>query len=235
MSPHSDRWLAALWPVVRRALPPPPARVVELGCGPLGGVVPMLRADGYDAVGVDPNAPDEPHYLRVEFELAELPANVDAVVASTSLHHVADPAEVVERLARLLGPRGTLVVVEWDWAHFDDETAAWCFTRLDPEGEPGWLHRRHEGWIASGEPWRVYFLEWARSHGLHDTRDLLRLLDASFERLHLERGAYFFPGLAGTTEADELEAIREGRIRAARVDYAGRPRPAAALSRGPSP
>jgi len=28
--------------------------MVEVGCGPLGGFVPMLRADGYDAVGIDP-------------------------------------------------------------------------------------------------------------------------------------------------------------------------------------
>jgi SAM-dependent methyltransferase len=225
VSPHSDRWLAALWPIVRRALPPAPARVVELGCGPLGGVVPMLRADGYDAVGVDPQAPDEPpHYVHAGFEKAELPADVDAVVASLALHHVADPAEVLDRVARLLGPRGTLVVVEWDWPAFDEASATWCFDRLDPDGEPGWLHRRRNAWIESGQPWHVYFPEWARSHGLHDTGTLLQLLDDSFERLRLDRGAYFFPELVETTEDDELAAIRSGWIRAARVDYVGRPR-----------
>jgi len=39
--------------------------VVDIGCGPLGGFVPMLRAKGYDAVGIDPRAPEEPHYRRV--------------------------------------------------------------------------------------------------------------------------------------------------------------------------
>jgi 2-polyprenyl-3-methyl-5-hydroxy-6-metoxy-1,4-benzoquinol methylase len=39
-------------------LPAPPARVLEIGCGPLGGFVPMLRASGYDATGVDPRAPE---------------------------------------------------------------------------------------------------------------------------------------------------------------------------------
>jgi hypothetical protein len=58
---------------------------------PLGGFVPMLRAKGYDAVGIDPQAPEQPHYQRIEFERDELPPH-DAVVASTSLHHVADPA-----------------------------------------------------------------------------------------------------------------------------------------------
>jgi len=30
-----ERWLAALWPSVRAPLPAPPARVLQIGCGPL--------------------------------------------------------------------------------------------------------------------------------------------------------------------------------------------------------
>jgi hypothetical protein len=46
----ADRiWLAASWPFVRGQLPPPPARVIELGCGSLGGHVPALLRAGYDA------------------------------------------------------------------------------------------------------------------------------------------------------------------------------------------
>jgi hypothetical protein len=63
----------------------------RVGCGSPGGFVPMLRADGYDA-GIDPQAPDDAHYQPIEFERAEPPHQVDAVIASTSLHHVADPA-----------------------------------------------------------------------------------------------------------------------------------------------
>jgi len=222
VSARTDLWLATLSRLTRDALPPSPARVIELGCGPAGGVVPMLRADGYDAIGVDPRAPEEPHYMQVEFEAAELPPGVDAVVASMSLHHVGDPAGVLDRIASTLGPEGRVVVVEWDWASFDDATAEWCFERLDRDAEPGWLHRRHEGWLASGEPWYAYFTGWAHEHGLHDTNDLLPLLDERFERLHFERGAYFFPELAGTNEEDELAAIRDELIRPARVDYVGR-------------
>jgi hypothetical protein len=60
-----ERWLEATWPVVRRQLPDPPVAVVDLGCGSLGGFVPMLRADGYEALGVDPKAPEEAWYQRV--------------------------------------------------------------------------------------------------------------------------------------------------------------------------
>src|SRR5437764_7660461 len=100
-----ERWLAATWPFVRSGLPTPSARVVDLGCGPLGGFVPMLRAGSYDAVCIDPQAPEEAHYQRIEFERADLPQQVDAVIASTSLHHIADPAQVINRMTGTLNRR----------------------------------------------------------------------------------------------------------------------------------
>jgi hypothetical protein len=62
------RWLASVWPFVLAQLPSVPATVVEIGCGPLGGFVPALLDDGYEAVGVDPEAPEAPAYHRIEFE-----------------------------------------------------------------------------------------------------------------------------------------------------------------------
>src|SRR6266705_2356527 len=96
----NERWLAVTWPFVRDHLPPVPATVVEVGCGSLGGFVPALRREGYDAVGVDPRAPERRGYHRVEFEHYELPRPVAAVVACTSLHHVADLDVVADRIRR---------------------------------------------------------------------------------------------------------------------------------------
>ena len=131
-----DPWLAAVWPFVRDQLPPVPARVLEVGCGSLGGFVRALLDGGYHSVGVDPEAPEGPGYQRIEFERYEPPQPVDCVVASLSLHHVADLDEVLDRLAALLVPGGALVVVEWAWEQFDEATARWCFARLAPPG-PG--------------------------------------------------------------------------------------------------
>jgi SAM-dependent methyltransferase len=181
----------------------------------------MLRSSGYEALGVDPDAPDEKDYLRVEFEQVEPLQGVDVVVASTSLHHVADPAEVIDRIASTLAARGTLVVVEWAWEEFDEPTADWCFRRLGPDDEAGWLHRRRDEWVASGQPWGLYLRSWARGEQLHAGETMLRLLDARFDRKHLARGAYFFPDLAGTTEEDERAAIEAGQLRATRIDYVG--------------
>jgi hypothetical protein len=66
-----------MWPFVGAWLPSAPARVLEIGCGPLGGFVPGLLGAGYDAVGVDPEAPDEPGYHQIQFERYQSPQPVD--------------------------------------------------------------------------------------------------------------------------------------------------------------
>ena len=73
-----DPWLGAVWPFVRGQLPPAPATVLEIGCGTVGGFVPALLNSGYDAVGVDPEAPEGPDYRRIEFECYEPPQPVDS-------------------------------------------------------------------------------------------------------------------------------------------------------------
>lgn len=220
MTPAHE-WLAATWPLVLGRLPRAPARVVDLGCGKLGGFVPMLRAEGYDALGIDPAAPDEAHYQHVEFEHAELPAERDAIVASASLHHVSDPARVIDRIAGGLRRGGVAVVVEWAWERLDRTTAEWAFERLAENADDGWLHRRRDEWLASGRAWESYLRDWAERERLHSSDLLVRLLDERLERRLLADGPYLFANLQNTTAADEQAAIDAGRISPTRVDYVG--------------
>lgn len=222
MTPEQRR-LTALWPKVRSYLPPPPAGILELGCGRLGGFVPRLRDIGYAVVGIDPVAPEGDGYRRIQFEESDLlPGQLEGLLACTSLHHVSEPDEVLDKIATAMAPGGLVVVVEWDWEAFDEATARWCFERLGPSDPETWLHRRRDEWTASGRAWEQYFRGWAEHHGLHSARRLLRHLDERFERLILDRGPFFFPELFDTSEADELDAINAQRIRAARIDYVGR-------------
>jgi SAM-dependent methyltransferase len=215
-----ELWLEAMWPSVRSWLPAPPASVVELGCGSLGGFVEALRSDGYAAVGIDPVAPEGPQYRQAEFEHADLPPQPHAVVASLSMHHVADPGAILDKVAGALGPGGVVIVVEWDWEAFDENTARWCHERqVDPDG---WLRRRLDAWAESGAPWESAFQGWAVEHGLHSARALVTELDERFERVAFRRGPYLFAELTGTTEADEQRAIEAGEIQALRIDYVGR-------------
>jgi hypothetical protein len=45
----------------------------------------MMQAAGYQATGVDPEAPPGPSYRQVEFERYAAPGQLDAIVACTSL------------------------------------------------------------------------------------------------------------------------------------------------------
>jgi SAM-dependent methyltransferase len=218
-----DPWLEAMWPFVRGHVPPAPATVLEVGCGPLGGFVPALLASGYRAVGIDPEAPEGPGYQRVEFERYEPPQPVECVVASLSLHHVADLDEVMDRLGAVLVPGGVLVVVEWAWERFDEATARWCFARLaspSPGEEPGWLHKGRERWVASGQLWDDFIRSWATGEGLHPGEEIVRGLEVRFHRQLYVVGPYFFPDLADTSEAEEQAAIDAGLIRAGGIRYA---------------
>ena len=219
-----ERWLAAVWPSVRAPLPAPPARVLEIGCGPLGGFVPMLRADGYAATGIDPEAPEGADFRRTGFEDYQQSRPADAIIACTSLHHVADLGRVVDLAAAALVPAGVLVVVEWARERFDEATAGWCFARLPSGEDRGWLNARGEQWQASDQSWDAYVRSWADGESLHSGEDILRALRARFETRELGYGAYLFADLSDTSEADELAAIETGQIRANRIQYHGRRR-----------
>jgi SAM-dependent methyltransferase len=221
---REELWLSYGWSFVAAALPGPPAEVLEIGCGPLGGFVPALRRDGYTATGIDPDAPTGPAYVQAEFESYHPPRPAHAVVASTSLHHVSDLDLVLDRMAAALRPGGTAVVIEWASESFDEATARWCFARLPPTGpgeEPGWLHRHREQWAASGRPWDAYIGGWLADEGLHPGGKIIDALGARFARRSCRYGPYFFADLDGVTEPDEQAAIDRGRIRAAGIRYTG--------------
>jgi SAM-dependent methyltransferase len=220
-----ERWLEAGWTFVRAQLPSPPARVLEVGCGSRGGFIPRLVEFGYDATGIDPEAPEGDRYHQVEFERYFPPRPVDVLIASTSLHHVADLGLILDEVVSALRPGGTVVVIEWARERFDEATAQWCFARLapaDPDAEAGWLHKRRDEWAASGQPWRTYLAGWVNDNRLHPGETILSELDARFNRVSGTYGPYFFPDLADVAEADEQAAIDDGQIRATGIRYVAR-------------
>jgi hypothetical protein len=57
---------------------------------------------------------------------------------------------------------------------------------------------------------------------LHSGEEIVRGLDARFDRRRWGFGPYFFADLADTTEADEQAAIDPGQVQATGIWYAGR-------------
>ncbi|MDX6466718.1 MAG: hypothetical protein QOI27_1758 [Gaiellaceae bacterium] len=178
-------------------LPPPPGRVLEVGCGREGGVVAALAAAGYDALGVDPDAPDAPDFRRARLEDLE-DGDYDAVVAGRVLHHVNPLDEGIAKLARL----APLLVV--------DEFAA---NRIDADASD-WYEGQHRMLAAAGSapPGPSNIAEWATRHpGLHSDDTLLAALRAHYDEHVLERLPYLYRWLDGpSSEALEETLIGAG-------------------------
>src|SRR5690349_2126259 len=119
---------------VRAALPPPPARVLEVGAG-RGELAAALRTAGWDVVAIDPAADGAPGVEPVTLiDAPGEPGSFDAAVAVVSLHHVDPLAESCARLAELVRPGGALVIDEFDVGAFDERAARWQMAQRQAAG-----------------------------------------------------------------------------------------------------
>jgi SAM-dependent methyltransferase len=106
-------------------LPPPPARVLECGCG-TGWLAHLLARRGYDVVATDV-APEAirlardhppfadgraPEFLVADFESLTFESAFDAVVFFDSLHHAVDETAALRGAFRALRPGGVCVALE---------------------------------------------------------------------------------------------------------------------------
>jgi SAM-dependent methyltransferase len=118
-------WLAGV-------LPPPPARILDAGCGE-GALSRRLADAGYAVVSIDtdPAAVSAARAAGVPAVCADLSGYddepFDAVVMLLSLHHMHPLVAALDRAAHLLRPGGTLILDEyaWDWA--SDATIRWFY------------------------------------------------------------------------------------------------------------
>jgi SAM-dependent methyltransferase len=118
-------WLADL-------LPPPPARVLDAGCGE-GALSRRLADAGYSVTSIDadPAAVSAARSAGVPAVRADLAVYddepFDAVVMLLSLHHMHPLGTALDQATHLLRPGGTLILDEyaWDWA--DDATIRWFY------------------------------------------------------------------------------------------------------------
>ena len=180
---------------------PPRARVLDVGCGD-GALVERLAAAGFDAVGVDPNAPASPRLVRERVEDATGIGRFDAICAVTSLHH-ADLERVLPAMAELLRPGGLVVVSEFSWEAYDERAAAWV-----GEHDP-----TRDGSVAA----------WRDEHdGLHTGERVRAALDETFERRSITSRPYLASVLGRRElERDEVAAIERGQLPAVGWWYVG--------------
>lgn len=188
-------------------LPPPPRRVLEIGCGREGGLVEQLAARGYDALGVDPNAPEGERFVQTEFQT--LDGVWDAVLAANVLHHVNPLGESLDHLARLAP---LLVVDEFAW------------NRIDADAQD-WYEAQHRMLRAAGtEPRGPESVDdWRERHtGLHPDELLLGELRARYDEIAFERVPWLHRWLGGpSSEALEQTLADAGAFPAIGYRWAG--------------
>jgi SAM-dependent methyltransferase len=182
---------------VRSQLPPPPARVLEVGCGS-GELARALSAAGHDLLAIDPVAPQGPIFRRTTIEELVDPGPFAAVVASRSLHHVHDLDAVLAKLARLAP---LLVLNEFAWDRLDEPTARWYEEYRAHSAKPP----------PPASEWRM------RHSDLHGF-DTLR---AALARRFLEQEFSFVPYLSRYLHLPELEAAEAELIAAGRINALG--------------
>lgn len=171
-------------------LPPPPLRVIEIGCGRHGGLVEELAARGYDATGVDPEAPAGERFVQAEFQTVQ--GEWDAAVAANVLHHVNPLGASLDHLARL----APVLLV--------DEFAA---NKIDAAAQD-WYEGQHRMLRAAGaEPHGPPSIDdWRERHpGLHTDDVLLRELRARWEEVAYERVPFFHQRWLGGPASEALE------------------------------
>jgi hypothetical protein len=189
-------------------LPPPPAQVLEVGCGREGGVTPALAAAGYDVLGIDPRAPEGPLFLPVALEEFE-PDRYDAVVAGRVLHHLAD---LDTALAKLAASAPLLILDEFAWERLDSPTTEWY------EGQHRMLRL-----AGSDPPGPPDLAEWRRAHAnLHPSDVVRRAVGARYDETHFEWCPYLYRWLGGPAAFDlEQMLVDSELIRAVGFRYAG--------------
>jgi SAM-dependent methyltransferase len=185
---------------VRGALPPAPARVLEIGAG--DGELAAALGD-HDVLAIDPKPQAE--HVR-EAALLDVEGSFDAAVSSVALHHVEPLEASLEHLAALVRPGGVLIVDELDVEALDERAVSW--------------------WIAHGgnaeDPTAV--IDGMRHH-IHTIPRIRAALAPAFALGEPVPGPYLHrwhvpPGLLGAEEA----AIAAGEIPRVGVRFTGRRR-----------
>jgi SAM-dependent methyltransferase len=117
-------------------LPPPPARILEFGCG-VGWLSLYLAQRGYDVLGVDiaeeaiaqarasrdARGLNHADFVAADYESFEAPASFDFVIFHDALHHAEDERTALTCAWKSLKPGGSVITLEPGSGHHQTATS----------------------------------------------------------------------------------------------------------------
>jgi SAM-dependent methyltransferase len=206
--------------VLAAVLPPPPAALLEVGCGQ-GALAALLDENGYRVTGLEPD-PDRAALARKR-DVHVLDKGVldhtggpyDAVLFSRSLHVVEQLGEVIAHSLEMLTDGGLLVAEEFRREAVSLRAAGFCYDTAELLAAAG-LETEASGHPDIDDPlerWDADLAVVERSHPLHTgmriVTELRRRADVVFERETPGLWRHILRGPAEDSEDPRVEAVAE--------------------------
>ncbi len=184
---------------VQAHVPPPPARILEVGCGG-GALAVRLKRLGYEFVAVDASekAVAQARKRGLDARRADWPdftdAPFDCVLFTRSLHHISDLPAAVARAAELLQSGGPILVEDFARHEVQPLAAEWLFQMLAILDAGNLNERDQEGlldrMLAHGDALAAW--QEAHDHHLHSAEAMLEALRAHFPEVAMEAAPYLY-------------------------------------------
>ena len=202
---------------LKRALPPPPFRILEAGAG--GGAVALaLGARGYDVTALDEaggrpteRAAERIRWVEADFLYYDEPTPYDAVLFTHSLHHMAPAEAALDRARALLKLSGLMIADEHAYDRVNLPTARWYYDLESVLTAAGMIPPPEDA-AEEGNPLGRWRKDHAHDPPLQTGHAMLAAARERFELTSVEEAPYLYRSLAGRLEEGDRGARVARRI-----------------------
>ena len=217
--PNSDVPTSETLAFVQTHLPPPPARILEVGCGD-GTLASRLQSLGYRVVAIDSSAKAivRARQRGLDARVVQWPdfeeAPFDVVMFTRSLHHIRPLDQAVSRAKQLLREQGRVLVEDFAFKEIAPLAIEWLYQVLVILSETGVLRSEADGFASrvlreGGSPatWQA-----AHDHDLHSADAMLACLRQHFPAVEATTAPYLYRYVCAVLEEDAASSSLALRV-----------------------
>jgi len=183
----------------REHVQPPPARLLEVGCGD-GDLAARLQDLGYQIVAIDSSndAVAKAQARGVDARVASWPdfadGLFDAVLFTRSLHHIHPLARAVERAKEVLHPHCLVLIEDFAAFEIDSVSGHWVYQVLALLDADGHLRRKADAFAEKIIRAEGAITVWqaGHDHDLHRAAAMDSCLRENFSEVRLAMAPYLY-------------------------------------------